>query len=364
MNDELTMVRELRAGIPEPDAAAVDVARRRLRAAMADPKAVRRGGRRAIPAFAMPVVVALAVLAMVAGLAVAVPALRDRAARPAAPPEQPAGLSNAGKALQALGVEAQNQPDLGAPGDRVWYSRSVLAAADQGSVVSLGGLVGPGQPAETAPAEEQPIATRTVTETWTVMEGRQRAESHEIGEPLGLDPSVRDLGEEYRFDQPTPNSDAGDRPGAFGLGQDEITWADLERLPDDKDKLRDYLSDVEYRTDGGPMELWEPTVDLMKAPLHPQQRAAALFLLAETPGMELLGIRDGAEKLHGMVVSIPDGEHSVRLYFDPDTGAYLGSETRLVHADARLGAPAGAVVRYELLGPSGYVAELGERRKG
>lgn len=151
--------------------------------------------------------------------------------------------------------------------------------------------------------------------------------------------------------------DGGGEFGHFGPG--ELTFADHSELPTDPEELLELIERRELV--GGPAGDWETFVivgDLLReAYATPKVRAALYQVVAELPGVELVGrVLDPAGR-PGMAVAYTEPSSDARsryeLTFDPVTAELLGEGEVLV-ADSTVDVESGGPgATYGGVGPAG-----------
>jgi len=206
---------------------------------------------------------------------------------------------------------------------------------------------------------------KTASETWLSRSGRDP--NWVASQSLGLTPVTQADEAAWRgHGSPTevmvikpipkgrgPGSPVRIEPGArqanefkgaavYGIGTDNVTVADLEKLPTDPAALRAELL-RHYDGGGGDMptdrDEWLFTVGgslVAGLPVDRAVRVAAYRLLADLPGVRALGtVRDQHGRAGQAVAFIRGGAATTgqveeRLIIDPQTGTALGQEIRLV----------------------------------
>ncbi|GAA1262994.1 hypothetical protein Psi02_58620 [Planotetraspora silvatica] len=131
-----------------------------------------------------------------------------------------------------------------------------------------------------------------------------------------------------------------DEPMRFIIGQQQVTMADLAKLPTteaglDKELKRRYRADVndpKYPYEGSYLQyVWGAAQDLLAGPVTPGTRAALYRVLADQPGLTVAGKvtdpfgRPGiAIEMSGKNASVPsDSAATFQLIMDPGTGRLL-----------------------------------------
>lgn len=299
--NEMEQLRRFRDGVPEPD----DQIRERALAALRDAGGDRmpqRSDRRPRRRWTAPLGVAAAALALVIALPAVLP--------------------------------------LGGPG------APDPAAAD---VLHVFARIARNAPAEPVPEPGQFIYSETMsaqTNLFVASDG-QRFVFEEVASEhrwLGTDGSGRIVGraEEPRF--PTaadeaayhaylasPTAQTDDADSFFGESFDDVyaagdlTFRDTSDLPTDPDRLRDLIEDREIV--GGPPGDWETFVlaaDLIRdSYARPDLRAALYEVMAQTPGIELIGPTVDAAGRDGIALASTHDGLRYEVVFDRRTAKVL-----------------------------------------
>ncbi|MGW0945980.1 CU044_5270 family protein [Streptomyces sp. NPDC002623] len=144
------------------------------------------------------------------------------------------------------------------------------------------------------------------------------------------------------------------------LGADNVTYADLQKLPGDSTELKAYLADL-YKEDGGgeisdrTEWMWQQAAGLIGLPVKAEVRAAAYRVIADLPGIRSLGEVTDPLGRKGLGFALPASDTpdygAVRseLIVDPDTGALLSEQQTVTEPNAaasEAGVTAGTVVNY------------------
>ena len=151
-----------------------------------------------------------------------------------------------------------------------------------------------------------------------------------------------------------------DGPEVYAIGADNVTVADLEKLPTDPAKLRAELL-RHFRGGGGDLptdrDEWLLVVGssvVTGLPVSGQVRAAAYRMIASLPGVRALGtVRDQRDRA-GEAVAFTrsfgaNGAIEERLIIDPKTGQGLARESRVVKPGGSTAwLEAGVLYSYEL----------------
>ncbi|MEU1411750.1 CU044_5270 family protein [Streptomyces sp. NPDC005731] len=149
----------------------------------------------------------------------------------------------------------------------------------------------------------------------------------------------------------------------YAVGPRNVSYQDLRELPSNDGQLRRYLERA-YAADNGAesgssgRSAWmlRQAADLVTMPVKPGVRAAAYRVMADLPGVRVIGRvtdplgREGVGVEFPLTYPTPLGTTRERLVVDPSTGAMLSDQTVLVKASARAqgaGLDAGTTVNYE-----------------
>ncbi|MEV1065205.1 CU044_5270 family protein [Streptomyces sp. NPDC050263] len=159
--------------------------------------------------------------------------------------------------------------------------------------------------------------------------------------------------------QPTTTRiNVGDEIAA--LGADNVTYADLQKLPGDSTKLKAYLAGL-YKEDGDSEIsdrtewMWQQAAGLIGLPVTAEVRAAAYRVIADLPGIVSLGEVTDPLGRKGVGFALPASDTpdygAVRseLIVDPNTGAMLSEQRTVTEpnaAAAAAGVTAGTLVNY------------------
>lgn len=156
-------------------------------------------------------------------------------------------------------------------------------------------------------------------------------------------------------------SEAFDGPHVYAIGEDNVSVADLEKLPTEPAALREELLS-HYRGGGGDLptdrDEWLLTIGssvVVGLPVSGPVRAAAYRMLAGLPGARALGeVRDQRGRAGQAVAFVQDrdisGRVEERLIIDAATGRALGRELRVLEpAGATAWARPGSLLTYETI---------------
>ncbi|MFF5279692.1 CU044_5270 family protein [Streptomyces sp. NPDC000133] len=148
----------------------------------------------------------------------------------------------------------------------------------------------------------------------------------------------------------------------YAVGPRNVSYKDLRALPSTSGELRRYLerlyaqdSGAETSTSGHSAWMLRQAADLITMPVKPGVRAAAYRVMADLPGVRVVGRVTDPLGRKGVGVEFPDtyrtplGSTRQRLVVDPSTGAMLSEDVVLVHPSARAkeaGLDAGTTVNY------------------
>jgi hypothetical protein len=160
----------------------------------------------------------------------------------------------------------------------------------------------------------------------------------------------------------------------YAVGPDNVSYGDLRALPATSDGLRRHLEGLYERGNGtegagSGRSAWvlRQAGNLVTMPLKPGVRAAAYRLMADLPGVRVVGHVADPLGREGVGVEFPDtyrtplGTTKQRLVIDAATGDLLSDELLLVEPSARAeaaGLKAGTVVNYQATSRMGW----GERQ--
>ncbi|MFD6434919.1 hypothetical protein [Streptomyces venezuelae] len=224
-------------------------------------------------------------------------------------------------------------PPAHLPPVRVRRARRLLVAAAAVAAIATGAVAYPvldmgGEPAATASAsqffegmaEVAEDAPATTPAYWKV-----RVETDNQDDGKRTDTSYFDReGRIWSVDadgtvHEPPAGEEG-KVKKWPVGKKWLTWPDLENLPTDEKALAArFPKDPHSRFD-------QVTIMLEDSPAGPELRAALFRLLADTPGMKLVGdVRDSKGRA-GVAVEITQ-KSWVRLGEDKNAGAGTGTET-------------------------------------
>ncbi|MFP3969384.1 hypothetical protein SMC26_44315, partial [Actinomadura fulvescens] len=136
-------------------------------------------------------------------------------------------------------------------------------------------------------------------------------------------------------------------PMHMTLGQRQVTFAELAKLPTEAGALRAELqrrykvdvNDPEHPLqDSFTLYVWGIAQDLLAGPIKPATRAAMLKVLAEQPGLRLVGGVTDEKGRRGVAVAMPAGADRThvsggdlteyRVIVSPETGRLLSYEAR------------------------------------
>ncbi|MFJ2397235.1 CU044_5270 family protein [Streptomyces sp. NPDC087843] len=148
----------------------------------------------------------------------------------------------------------------------------------------------------------------------------------------------------------------------YSLGPRSVSYQDLGQLPSQSGELRHYLERL-YAPDSGAetgsgRAAWvlRQTANLITMPVKPAVRAAAYRVMADLPGVKVLGRvsdplgREGVGVVFPGTDRTPLGITQQRLVVDPATGAMLSEQQVLVEPSARAreaGLKEGATLYYQ-----------------
>ncbi|MFD8865624.1 CU044_5270 family protein [Streptomyces sp. NPDC059590] len=150
----------------------------------------------------------------------------------------------------------------------------------------------------------------------------------------------------------------GDKIAA--VGADNVTYADLRKLPADTAKLKEYLEGLYEEDRGSEISgrtewMWRQAAGLITLPVRPEVRAAAYRVIAGLPGIRSLGEVTDPLGRKGVGFALPATERPdygtarSELIVDPATGALLSDQEVLTKPNAKAaeaGLTAGTVVNY------------------
>ena len=148
----------------------------------------------------------------------------------------------------------------------------------------------------------------------------------------------------------------------YAIGPRNVSYDDLRELPTASGELRRYLKAL-YAEDSGAETAAGETAwvlrraaDLVTMPVRPAVRAAAYRVMAELPGVRVLGQATDPLGRHGVAVVAPGtsrtplGGVEQRFLVDPSSGEMLSEQSVLVEPSARAreaGLTAGTTVNYQ-----------------
>ncbi|WP_121713143.1 CU044_5270 family protein [Streptomyces sp. E5N91] len=201
-----------------------------------------------------------------------------------------------------------------------------------------------------------------VIEPWSAAD---KARWNAAGSPrtVTVDAGRKDAGRPYALgtDRPTvmrTNVD-GD---IYAVGPDNVSYEDLQALPPNSGELRRHLEGLYARENsadtagaGRDAFVLRQAGNLATMPVKPGVRAAAYRVMAELPGVRVVGNVTDPLGREGVGVEIPRtyrtpaGTTQQRLVIDPSTGAMLCDQDLLVEPSARAeaaGLKAGATLNY------------------
>lgn len=152
----------------------------------------------------------------------------------------------------------------------------------------------------------------------------------------------------------------------YGFGTGNVSYKDLQALPATSDELGRYLGKLyaqakgtdgaEGGTSGRSTWILRQAGDLVTMPVKPAVRAAAYRVMADLPGVRVVGQVTDPLGRQGVGVEYPGTYHGPlgttkqRLVIDPATGAMLGDQLLLVTPTARAtsaGLKAGTTLNYQ-----------------
>ncbi|MFI1283770.1 CU044_5270 family protein [Streptomyces sp. NPDC020858] len=107
-----------------------------------------------------------------------------------------------------------------------------------------------------------------------------------------------------------------------------LTWEEVKRLPTDPAALKELLArsfpeNPRSALHSDPFYLRGLDNLLQDAPLEPLQRAAVYEVLADLPGLRLIGPVKDSKGRAGTAVEVDTGRSRVRMVIDPETGGLL-----------------------------------------
>jgi len=300
--NEIELVRDLRASLPGPRAASRAMARRSLvaRIELSSSHGARRRSRLRL----------LAGIGAAAALLVVVPTLilgGDGGARPAV-----------GEILRTAAAVAATQPAEPRPGPgQYFYTRS--------------------REAYLTTTEEWSVSVPRIRQTWIASNGSGRARVV-YAKPEFLTPVGRSAWKA-----------AGSPSLGSGLVEDVALtgqpFLDTSNLPAEPRALRKLIEAREVPlVDGPPGEAETFTLigDMLRSTyLPPSFRAALYRVVAELPGVELLGREKDSVGRTGIGVAFTKGSITHQLIFDPATSALLGEREVAARRVPELHVPAG-----------------------
>lgn len=125
-------------------------------------------------------------------------------------------------------------------------------------------------------------------------------------------------------------------PAMFSIGDEALSWAELEQLPTNADELKEFLTEkVRDHPAGEDNQLWEVVTGLLlESPASPALRRALWEVAASIPNVELLGPMTDSVGREGVAVEynqLDRGWYRVVLILDPTNGTLF--ETRNIDAD-------------------------------
>ncbi|MFR9794766.1 CU044_5270 family protein [Streptomyces sp. MS06] len=148
----------------------------------------------------------------------------------------------------------------------------------------------------------------------------------------------------------------------YAVGSHNISYQALRELPSTSDGLRRYLERLHAEDHGAGTgaagrSAWmlRQAADLVTMPVKPGVRAAAYRMMADLPGVRVIGHvhdplgREGVAVEFPLTYRTPLGTTQQQLVVDPSTGAMLSEQVVLVKASARAreaGLDAGMTVNY------------------
>ncbi len=148
----------------------------------------------------------------------------------------------------------------------------------------------------------------------------------------------------------------------YAVGPDNVSYEDLQALPSTSKELRSYLEGLYTRESsadsagaGRTAFVLRQAGNLATMPVKPAVRAAAYRVMAELPGVRVVGHVTDPLGREGVGVEFPDayrtpaGTTKQRLVIDPSTGAMLCEQDLLVEPSAgakEVGLEAGATLNY------------------
>jgi hypothetical protein len=144
------------------------------------------------------------------------------------------------------------------------------------------------------------------------------------------------IGAHHQFEAPT-----NDGSDILSIGADNVTYADLQRLPSDVAGLTNYLAqqytqDKEGFTDSRTEWMFRQASDLIEMPVSSQVRASAYRILAALPGITSLGTVTDALGRTGVGVAVAPwqqgdlGTAQEELIVDTTTNTLLADQIVLV----------------------------------
>ncbi|MEW2288558.1 CU044_5270 family protein [Streptomyces sp. NPDC047841] len=136
----------------------------------------------------------------------------------------------------------------------------------------------------------------------------------------------------------------------YALGPDNVSYKELRALPSTDGALRHYLEKLyaqddsaDNDTSGRSTWMLRQAGNLVTMPVKPAVRAAAYRVMADLPGVRVVGRVTDTLGREGVGIEPPDtyqtplGTTRQRLVFDPATGAMLSDQYLLVKPSARAG---------------------------
>jgi hypothetical protein len=148
----------------------------------------------------------------------------------------------------------------------------------------------------------------------------------------------------------------------YAVGPDNVSYQDLRTLPSTSEELRRYLERLYARENsadtagaGRSAFVLSQAGNLATMPVKPAVRAAAYRVMAELPGVKVVGHvtdplgREGVGVEYPKTYRTPAGTTRQRLVIDPSTGAMLCEQNLLVEPSAaaeEAGLAAGATLNY------------------
>ncbi|MBE8478384.1 CU044_5270 family protein [Streptomyces justiciae] len=200
--------------------------------------------------------------------------------------------------------------------------------------------------------------------TWQAV-GSPRTVRIEVGQPANTHALALKMG----AGRPTVmRTDVGGK--IYAVGPDNVSYKDLQALPTTSDGLRRHLEGLYARGNGtegaaSDRSAWvlRQAGNLVTMPVKPGVRAAAYRLMADLPGVRVVGHVTDPLGREGVGVEFPGayrtplGTTRQRLVIDPSTGDMLSDELLLTEPSARAqgaGLKAGTVVNYQATSRMGW----------